>query len=81
MAPQIPFNEPKKPSTEDKLDAAVIVLCVLCLAVMFLTIAWVGVSALWHAGFTNFVVVIGIFAGLLAIGRAIYRSILEKDFN
>lgn len=80
MAPEIPYKDNREPDSNDKIEAAVLTFCALSLVAMFLAIMWVVVGALWQSGLTNFVVVTSISVGLLAIGRAVYRTILEKGF-
>jgi hypothetical protein len=82
VAPRIPFeNDKRKPTGEDKFEAAIIATFIILLSIMGLTVIFSLLSALWHVGVINAVVIIGVFSGLFAIGRALYRTILEKDFS
>jgi hypothetical protein len=81
MAPEIPYNKKQKPDIEDKIDAAIMTFCALSLVAVFSTIMWAIIIGLWHAGLIKTVVIVGVFSGLFAIGRAVYHTILEKDFS
>jgi len=80
MAPRIPYYEKKKISGEDKFEAAVIALFILLIGVGVILGVGAALVSLWQAGLTNLVVIIGIFSGLFAIGRALYLTIL-KEYN
>lgn len=73
------LENPKVPDGEDKFMAAVGAVCLIVagIVVIFMTIGLFEV--LWNAGIINAVVIIGALSGLLAIGRALYHVILEKD--
>lgn len=81
MTPRIPYNdEPKKITGEDRFEAAVIAFFAIILGIFILMIAFGTVIYLWKVGLINSIVIIGVSSGLFAIGRAIYYTILEKDF-
>lgn len=80
MAPEIPWEDKRDPTGEDKFEAATIAGFIVLLGIMGLLITFAIISALWSVGVINAVVIIGVFSGLFAIGRAIYHTILEKDF-
>lgn len=70
-----------KPDRYDKCMAA-------CWAVLFMVFGAFAIflvvttaMALWQSGLANFLVLSGVLAGLFAIGRAIYVTILEKGFR
>lgn len=79
MAPEIPFNDPKKPDGEDKFMAAVAAMFLIAFSILGIFGAISLVIALWNAGIVNTIVIVGTISGLFAIGRALYHTILEKD--
>lgn len=79
MAPEIPFNDPKKPDGEDKFVAAIFAMFLIAFGIVGIFITISLITALWHIGFINSLVIVGAFSGLFAIGRALYHTILEKD--
>lgn len=80
MDPEVPWEDQREPSGAAKLEAAATAFTIMVLAAVGIIMTVTIVTALWHVGIVNTVFIIGIFSGLLAIGRALYRTILEKDF-
>lgn len=69
-----------EPSGDDKLEAATTAAFLVIMGALILMLVGGAIITLWSTGFTNFVVIGGLFVGVFAIGRALYHTILEKDF-
>lgn len=81
MAPETPKYKKQEPTSEDKFEAAMMAAAITILSIVGLVLFFGLLSVLWQVGIINAIIIIGIFLGLFAIGRALYHTLLEKDFS